>query len=144
MSRPRTVSFEENEMIALGIEMVDWVMKNEPLHLSHWYTIHKGFIYNEWKTFLKRPEFVPYYEKALKLIGMQYLDGKSRVKEGISQRWLRVYFKDLREDEDETAAYNASLRKEVANQEALNLVTLAKMAAEGQISQKKTPVKSKK
>lgn len=139
----RSVSYSKEEMIALGKEMVTWVIKHEPLHLSHWYTIHKGFIYNQWKAFLQCPEFIPFYEKALKLVGMHYLDGKSnRVKEGISQRWLRVYFKDLREEEDETAAYNASLRKEVAQQEAMNLVTLAKMAAEGKISQKKTTSKN--
>ena len=102
MVRPRTVSLTPEEMIALGKEMVSWVEVNKPLHLSQWYTIHKGFIYNEWKSFLQVNEFLPYYEQALKLVGMQYLDKNSNIREGVSQRWQRVYFKDIKEEEDQT------------------------------------------
>lgn len=99
---PRTVSFSEDEMVLLGQEMVEWCLVNDPLHLSQWYTIHKGYTYKEWKTFLHKEEFIPYYEKALKIVGIKYLNGESKkVKDGISQRWLRVYFKDLKEEEDE-------------------------------------------
>lgn len=102
MVRPRTVSLEPDEMIKLGQEMIDWVVENDPLHLSQWYTIHKGFTYNEWKTFYQCAEFFPYYEQALKLVGIKYLDGESKkIKQGISERWLRVYFKDLKEQEDQ-------------------------------------------
>ncbi len=108
--RPRTFSFSPEEMEKLGQEMVDWCIQNDPLHLSQWYTIHKGYTYNEWKTFIQRPEFVPYYEKSLKIVGMKYLDGESKkVKEGISQRWQRIYFKDLKEEEDDTAKDRATL-----------------------------------
>ena len=100
--RPRKVSFSPDEMIELGKEMIEWVRHNDPLHLSQWYTIHKGFIYKEWKTFIQRPEFVPYYEVALKMVGMKYLDGESKkIKQGISERWQRVYFRDLCEKEDD-------------------------------------------
>lgn len=99
---PRTVSLPNEEMIALGKEMIEWVQKNDPLHLSQWYTIHKSFTYNQWKAMISLPEFLPYYEKALKIVGIKYLDGESKkVKDGISQRWQRVYFKDLKEEEDQ-------------------------------------------
>jgi hypothetical protein len=103
--RPRTTSFAEKEMIALGKEMVEFVKKNKKtiLHLSEWYTIEKGFIYREWKTFIQKEEFLPYYEQALKLIGLKYVDKNSNVRDGISQRWQRVYFGDLKEQEDRDA-----------------------------------------
>lgn len=113
MARPRTVSLSPEEMIELGQEMVDFVIAdvNNILHLSEWYTIEKGFTYKEWETLKERIEFVPYYEKAMRLIGKKYLDKTSSVREGISQRWQRIYFKDLKREEDETAKYNAELSK---------------------------------
>ena len=110
--RPRTTSFTKSEMIALGEEMVAFVKKNKKtiLHLSEWYTIEKGFIYREWKTFIQKEEFLPYYEQALKIIGLKYVDKSSNVRDGISNRWQRVYFDDLREKEDIDADAN-ELRK---------------------------------
>jgi hypothetical protein len=102
--RPREISLSPKDMEKLGKEMVDW-LKNTPnvLHLSEWYTIEKGFIYNEWKAFIQCKEFLPYYERALKIVGKKYLDKNSDVIPGISQRWQRVYFKDLKEQEDQDA-----------------------------------------
>jgi len=100
--RPRTVALSKDEMIELGIDMIAYVKKNKKtiLHLSEWYTIEKGFTYNEWKTFIQRDEFVPYYEQALKTVGLKYLDKTSNVRDSISQRWQRVYFGDVKESED--------------------------------------------
>lgn len=97
---PRTVSLSDDGMSALGKEMVDWVKSHpDTIHLSQWYTIEKGFTYNQWKTFITIKSFFPYYEQALKIIGIKYLD--STINSSISQRWQRIYFKDLREQEDE-------------------------------------------
>lgn len=103
--RPRTISFDEKHMIALGKEMVAYVKQHKKtiLHLCEWYTIEKGFTYKEWKTFIQRDEFVPYYEQALRIIGLKYVDKNSNVRDGISQRWQRVYFGDLKEQEDRDA-----------------------------------------
>jgi hypothetical protein len=110
--RPRTVSFPENEMIVLGEQMVEFVKENKKtiLHLCEWYTIEKGFTYNQWKTFIQREEFIPYYEQALKIVGLKYVDKNSNVRDGISQRWQRIYFGDLKEQED-SDANDAELRK---------------------------------
>jgi len=112
MVRPRVFSFSEKEMIALGKEMVAYVKANQKtiLHLSEWYTIEKGYTYNEWKNFIQKAEFFPYYEQALKIIGLKYVDKKSNVRDSISQRWQRIYFKDLKEGEDDDADAN-ELRK---------------------------------
>jgi hypothetical protein len=112
---PRTVSFPDDEMIAMGKEMVEYVKKNKKtiLHLSEWYTIEKGFTYNQWKSFLQIQVFLPYYEQALKIIGVKYVDKSSNVRDSISQRWLRVYFGDIRESEDDDAKA-AELRKAAA------------------------------
>lgn len=120
---PRTTSFPPEEMIELGKEMVEWV-KAHPniLHLSEWYTIEKMFIYEEWKCFIKCKEFFPYYEVALKLVGRKYLDKTSDVREGVSQRWQRVYFKDLREQEDEDLKFKSDLAKEVEGSKQANYV----------------------
>jgi hypothetical protein len=96
--RPRTTSFSEEEMIALGKEMVDWVKANNPIHINLWYSGHKRFTYNEWKSFIQLEEFLPHYQEAMTHIGKNYLDGT--INSSIAHRFLRLYFKDLKEIED--------------------------------------------
>ncbi len=112
MARPRVFSFSKEEMIALGKEMVEYVKKNKKtiLHLCEWYTIEKGYTYNEWKNFIQKEEFFPYYEQALKIVGLKYVDKNSNVRDNISPRWQRIYFGDIRESEDQDADAN-ELRK---------------------------------
>jgi hypothetical protein len=134
--RPRTTSFDPAEMIALGEEMILWIKaRPDILHLSEWYTIEKGFIYKEWKAFIQMPEFLPYYEKALKLVGLKYLDKESRVRDGISHRWMRVYFPDLREEEEATKDADSERKKIEVKVAPMNLSDLMKMNAE-ELSQK--------
>ena len=116
--RPRTVSFSVEEMIALGEEMVEWVKINKPIHLSIWYTQEKDFTDSQWDSFRKRPEFVHYYTKALKLVGYSYLDKDSQVDVRLKDRWQRVYFKDLREEEDQTLKEELERKKEFADHQA--------------------------
>lgn len=118
--RPRTVSFTEKQMIELGEEMVVFVKKNKKtiLHLSEWYTIEKGFTYKEWKTFIQKEEFLPYYEQALKIVGLKYIDKNSNIRDGISNRWQRLYFGDLKENEDETADADAARKASALKSEA--------------------------
>lgn len=111
VGRPRETCPPKDELIQYGKDMIEWVKKNKPLHLSEWYTIEMFFTYDEWKAMIKKDEFRPYYEHALKLVGLQYLDKESRIRDSISQRWQRVYFKDLREEEDETVKFKAECQK---------------------------------
>lgn len=111
---PRTVSPPVAEVKVLGKEMVEWVLLNKPIHLSQWYSGYKHILYKDWKALIQLKEFLPYYEEALSIIGLNYLAKNSEVEPNLKQRWLRVYFKDLRDEEDATARYNSELRREEA------------------------------
>ena len=140
--RPRTVSFDEKTMIAMGKEMVDFVERNKKtiLHLSEWYTIEKGFTYNQWKTFLQKQEFIPYYEKALRMIGLKYVDKKSNVRDSISHRWQRLYFGDLREIED-IDSNDKELRKATALKGEVRAIEEEKMKVLEEVQRNKRQLK---
>ncbi len=107
MGRPKTVSLSSSDMIALGEEMIDWVTKNKPIHLSMWYTMVKDITDKDWDCYRKNEDFFHYYTKALKLVGYGYLDKDSNIDVRLKDRWQRVYFKDLKAEEDQTADENA-------------------------------------
>ena len=115
--RPRLVSLPPEEMEKLGQEMVEWVKINKPIHLSMWYTQEKDFTDEQWDAFRKCPEFIHYYTKALKLVGYSYLDKDSNVDVRLKDRWQRVYFKDLKEEEDETARQRLEQELQLKNQQ---------------------------
>jgi len=117
--RPRTVSLSPDEMIELGEEMLQWIIENDPIHLSQWYSIHKSYTDKQWDTMQVAPEFFPYYEKALKLVGFKYLKKDSPIEPSLKQRWQRVYFKDLRkrEDSDADAQIERESRKALSKDE---------------------------
>lgn len=125
---PRTVSPPPEECILLGEELVKWatepVPKNEKrLHLNQWWALVKKITKNEWDTLCERKEFIPYYEKAKVAISIRYIDGT--INPSISQRFLRLYFSDLKQDEDEVAD-----RKNKANAQALTADEIIKAIRE--------------
>jgi hypothetical protein len=109
--RPRTVSLPPEDMIALGEEMIKWVKLHDPYHLSQWYCGEKSIPFSDWETMRKRFEFVTYYEKAMLLIGAKYIRKDSEIEPSLKHRFLRLYFKDLRHQEDNDAKANALLSK---------------------------------
>jgi hypothetical protein len=98
--------------------MIAWVQENKPIHLSMWYTQHKDFTDEQWDTFRKKPEFIHYYTKALKLVGYAYLDKDSQVDVRLKDRWQRVYFKDLKEQENIDADQEAARKANALKSEA--------------------------
>jgi len=100
---PRTVCPEKDDLIELGKEMVEWVIDNKPFHLSAWWRGHLGLPYSTYKSMTQRKEFIPYHDKAMGLISQNYLNGN--VPPAIASRFVRLYFADLcnKEDEDVTA-----------------------------------------
>lgn len=90
--------FSDEELISYGTEMIDWCEKNRPLHLSFWYTCEKWITYNHWKSMIQRPVFLPYYERAIRMVSENCLDGT--INAGISHRFIRIYFRDVRDGED--------------------------------------------
>lgn len=124
--RPRTVSPPPEELEALGMEMIDWLETTEIdfLHVSDWYSLHKGFTDKAWETMTDRSEFIPYYNKALKIVGRKYLAKDSPIEPSLKQRWQRVYFKDLRKEEDQTADDNVKREHEALRNKENALPTL--------------------
>lgn len=112
---PRVWSLPPEEMVKLGEEMVKWVEENNPIHLTQWWSIHKKYPEKHWYAMRQMPEFVPYYQRAMHMIAMQYLLKNSEVEPYLKARWLRIYFKDLREVEDAEAREAAKLKAEIAN-----------------------------
>ena len=58
------------------------------------------------------PEFLPYYEKAQSIMRQKCVNGT--IEKSFGQRYLRLYDRDLRDDEDDTKRFESSLRKEEA------------------------------
>lgn len=100
IGRPRTVTPPDDELIALGEEMIQWVMENNPAHLSMWWGGEKFFTFKVFKNICDHPIFSPYYEEALRLVGYNYILKGSDIEPNVKNRWLRLYFKDLRDQED--------------------------------------------
>lgn len=121
--RPRTVSLSPDKMIELGKEMVEWVIKNDPLQIFQWYSHVKHFTYKQFDVMKDAPEFSPYYEQAQNYIALKYINGESKqIKQGISERFLRVYFKDMKKEENELITYKIEaeiLAKEKAAQQSV-------------------------
>ena len=114
-------------MEELGEEMIKWLYAHpDTLHLSEWYSIHKMFTYKQWDAMQQMPEFLPYYERALNIVGLKYLSKDSKVRDGISQRWQRVYFRDLRKQEDAD-------KKDDIDSGALNLSQLCSLLKSGEL-----------
>ncbi len=99
---PRTVCPSPEEMVELGKQMIQWIKDHpEALHVSAWYSCEMFITRKTWDTMIDKEEFIPYYELALSLISQKYLDKDSNVREGVSQRWQRSYFRDLKKNEDQ-------------------------------------------
>lgn len=99
--RPRTLTPPPDAVVALGVEMIKYLEAHpNTLHLSQWYLGVKMITRDRWKKLIAKEEFGVYYEKALQIVGLNYLDKDSKVRDGISHRWQRVYFPDLRDQED--------------------------------------------
>jgi hypothetical protein len=110
IGRPRTVSLEPEEMIKMGEYMLSWIEENSPMHISEYYSSHMGISKSDFDTMSKRPEFVPYYDIAMREIALQYINGT--VNPSISHRFLRYYFSEVRDEEDAESRFKSSLKKQ--------------------------------
>ena len=134
--RPRTVSLDPENMIALGEEMLQWVLLNNPIHLCEWYSFQKKFTKSQWRAMIICPEFLTYYEEALQLVGMNYIKKDTQVEPSLKQRWQRVYFGDLRsqEDADLDAAMERSKKVEGVKNDKYILIANAALTAGSNVS----------
>jgi len=110
--RPRTVSLEPKEMIKLGEEMLQWLVDNKAIHVKQWYSLEKGISKKQWKMMIDLPEFTPYYELALNLVSIKYIDGT--INNSIAQRFIRHYFEEVRTDDTIQKQEDQQFQKDLA------------------------------
>lgn len=105
MARPPIYGTNE-ELEALGKEMLQWIEDKEDdekiVHLSQFYIKVKDMCRSEWRSIRQRAAFLPYYEKALELLGCKMITN-SKLPQSYGNRFLPVYFSDVRESEREIA-----------------------------------------
>ncbi len=109
--RPRTTTPEKEELIKLGEELVLWATektKELRYHLNQWWCLEKGFTQNEWDLMCAKKEFKVFIAKARVAISKRYVDGS--INSSIAHRFLRLYFPELKEEENATKKYDAELR----------------------------------
>jgi len=99
--RPRTTCPSDEELEVLGIEMIEWISNNDCVHVSEWWAIEKMILEKVWERMTDQIVFQPYYTKALKMIGRKYLKADTCVEPRIKDRWQRVYYGDLRKQENQ-------------------------------------------
>lgn len=109
---PRTTSLPPEEMIMLGEELLKWATeetKELRFLFQQFYSIEKGILRDEWKAYIKCPEFRPYYEKTQSILALKCIDGT--VKEGFGHRYLKYYDPSLQQHEREEKQFESDLRK---------------------------------
>jgi hypothetical protein len=100
----RTPIYEsDEELIELGERLLKWIKdtwKDEKVvHLSQFY-IPEGYCRSEWRNIKQRQKFLPYYEKCLDMMGSKLLTN-SKLPQSYGNRFLPVYFQEIREIERE-------------------------------------------
>lgn len=135
--RPRYVEpVSKEECDNLGKELVKWATEpteEKRTSLGFWYSLEKGILRRQWKALIQRPEFLPYYESAQLALARKLHNDE--LEKGMAQRYLRLFDRDLVEEENEQAKYDAELKRGVQDAEQANLVDLLKAANSGQIKQ---------
>jgi hypothetical protein len=116
--RPRTSVPEKEELIKLGIELVEWASdaseeakKERRWRFVDWYCIKEGFVKKQWDHMLEKPEFRSYYEQARHILSKNYIDGT--IQPTIAHRFLWKYVDDVKESEKEELLFKHELVKEL-------------------------------
>lgn len=133
--RPRTVCPDDDELVVLGEELIKWCFEEpvaKKMHITQWWSGEKFIVSNVWDQMRKQVIFRHYYEFALRVLAIKYIDGT--INPAIAQRFLRLYFGDLRANDDELLKLKASLAKKQEQDEDDNdvrKIAQAIKAAEG-------------
>lgn len=117
--RPRALTPSKEEVIELGKELVEWVSvedKDNPrLMFAEFYSGVKHILRREWKALLKLDDFAPYYEQAQQILAKRCLDGT--MEKSFGHRYLRLYDRELTQEEDKLLAYKAELARKQKEEE---------------------------
>ncbi len=108
--RPANPGFSDEEVIALGEELLKWCQeqdnneKSDVVHLSEWYSEIKRIAPSQFEAMKLRSCFVGYYEKAMKWMGKRILKN-TKMPSAYGSRFLGIYFKEVKEHEMETVEH---------------------------------------
>lgn len=138
MGRDRTTTPEDDELVKLGEELVEWATepaKELRFHINQWYCLKKGITKKEYDLMLQKPIFREYHAKARIAISARYVDGS--INPTIASRFLRHYFEEVKQEENEKTKYDAETKANANIREAkeMNLVDLMKETSKGNIKQ---------
>lgn len=112
MGRVRTSSPDDEELEKLGQELVQWA--TEPTselryHINQFWLLEKKLSRESLKRARTNPVYRPYHDQAKAALANRYVDGS--INPSIAQRFLRLYFDDLREEEDYQVRLKAELQR---------------------------------
>lgn len=124
--RPPEPGYSNPEVIRLGEKLLAWMKKVDDeqipvVHLSQWYSRIQNIPKSQWRSIRLRPCFLPYYEKAIEWMGTKILENKE-LPTAYGSRFLGIYFKDIREHEEEIKEEEMQRNvKEFAQKEKIRL-----------------------
>ena len=102
LGRPRTSIPDDEELIKLGEDLVEWASTKKKGELRcrwcEWYACKHFFIRKQWKRMVDTEAFRPYYEIAQSYLAEKWIDGT--INQSIAHRYLRIYDPELKENED--------------------------------------------
>lgn len=110
--RPRKLAPQPEECVELGEDLLEWLTEETDelrFLFQKWYSLRHGIMRKDWKNLIQMPEFLPYYEAAKAILAEKCIDGT--VKEGFGNRYLRLHDRDLVDEENEHARFEAELKK---------------------------------
>jgi len=108
--RPPNPGFSDEEVIALGEELMRWCEeqdnneKSDVVHLSEWYSEIKKIAPSQFESLRGRPCFVDYYERAIKWMGKRILKN-TKMPSAYGSRFLGIYFREVKEHEMDTVEH---------------------------------------
>lgn len=127
------------DSVKIAEELAQWVKREDSINFAQFCVI-KGYLPAMiWRLEKESQDFSDAYTLAKLTLAerRERLMNENLLNYGSWHRYQRGYDAFLERSEDEKEDKDATRRKGVAESEQMNLVMLAKMAAQGQISQKK-------
>lgn len=119
---PRTTAPPKEKIIELGKDLVQWATEETDdirTSFSFWYSLKHGIIYTQWKRLKTFEEFRPYYEQARSALARKL--HKQELEKGLAHRYVRMYDRELADEEDDKAKYDAELRKDTEKEKSLTV-----------------------
>lgn len=139
--------YTDEEAIALGEELLVWMQDqdNDPnsdiVHLSEWYSEVKGIDPRHYELMCRRECFRAYYEKARKWMGKRLMKNKT-LHSSYGNRFLAVYFSELKQHEIEMATIKANTeaesKKEQMDAQQKNMELLNRQLSDRNIADNKS------